>query len=107
MTTPAPAETPVACTLDAADAQVQLKDWAALAPACRRVETRQLRASLWFDAGTAERLRGVATREAQCCAFLQLTVSDEAVFVRLDISAAQSDAQPVIDTLVAHARGCR
>jgi hypothetical protein len=60
---------------------------------------------LWFDSAAAAAVREVAATEARCCGFLRLEVVDEASRVRLEITSALPDAQPVIAQLASAASG--
>lgn len=99
---------PIACTLNATEAQTQLDEWAELRSACLRSEVSGSGAALWFEASAESPLRRVAEKEAACCSFLDLSVVRDGDLVRLDIRSDQAEAQPVIEFLAsqASARGC-
>lgn len=94
---------PIACSLGAADLEQRL---AAIAAAgadsliARKVDDGRHLLRFRGDATTRHRLEEIVAAEAQCCAFLDLSLSDEGGELLLSI-AAPSDAQAVADGLAA------
>jgi hypothetical protein len=94
---------PVACSLDAADLEQRLAAIAAVgADSLIAHEVRGGRHLLRFrgDGATQRRLEEIVAAEAQCCAFLDLSLSDEDGELLLAI-VAPDDAQAVADGLAA------
>lgn len=97
------AELPIACSLSAAELPGRLAEMADLGRSgLRGVERRDARAVLRFraDPEIRERLAAVVAAEAECCAFLDIALSDDDDGVALTISAP-ADARPILDELVA------
>jgi hypothetical protein len=96
-------ELPIACTLSPTDLSQRLAEMRDLGRAALLdVERDAARAVLRFrgDDETRSRLATVVAAEAQCCAFLDMTVSDdERDAVSLEIRAP-AGAEPVVDDLV-------
>lgn len=94
---------PVACSLGAADLEQRLAAVAAIgADSLISREVRDGRHLLRFrgDGATRRRLEEIIAAEARCCAFLDLSLSDENGELLLSI-AAPDDAQAVADGLAA------
>jgi len=94
---------PVACSLSAADLDQRLGAVASVgADSLIAREVRDGRHLLRFrgDGATRRRLEEIVAAEAQCCAFLNLSLSDEDGELLLSI-AAPDDAQAVADGLAA------
>jgi hypothetical protein len=94
---PAPKE--LACTLTTKDGANQALEWSDLSRFSTSFDRVEHGATLTLPADRKEALIDLAAREAQCCAFLKLTVEDDGAEVRLTITLDQHDAQPVIDVL--------
>jgi hypothetical protein len=96
-------ELPIACSLTAAEMPGRLAEMADLGrSALLSVERDDTRAVLRFraDAEICERLAAIVAAEAKCCAFLDMTLTDEHDALVLKISAP-ADARPILDELVA------
>jgi hypothetical protein len=96
---------PIACTLDAAGAERQRGEWAALRTWWLRTEEVDGRARVWFGPEAEPALRAVAAKEAACCAFLRLEVEADAGLMRLELSSPEAEARPVIEALVRESSG--
>jgi hypothetical protein len=103
-TTPAqapPAETPIACSLDAAAYRQRTDELAALAARAlrsRRKTPDGERLLFADEAGIEREPRAVIAAEAICCAFLRLDLTRAEEGLQLDISGPE-DARPVIAEL--------
>jgi hypothetical protein len=94
---------PIACSLGAAALTQRLAEMRALGRAALLgVEPGRGRTSLYFaaDEETRARLKEIVAAEAACCAFLRLTLADEATRIVLTIEAPEG-AELVVDDLVA------
>jgi hypothetical protein len=83
-------EVPIACTLDAADAQSQLAQWQALLATTVIATERPLPTELLYRlrgdlAGLAELVR-LAQREKECCAFFDFALLIDAGSLALQVS---------------------
>ena len=90
---------PIACTLTPGEAVDRLGEWRALADdalATSRRAPRRLELRFRNEGDVRARAEALATAEAECCAFLQLTVdaSDTEVVV---VIAAPDGAEAVLD----------
>jgi hypothetical protein len=95
-------ELPIACTLDAGDYRVRLDDMAAVGRAALiDADATPRRASLRFaaDTGVRERVDALVAAESQCCAFLAMTVTEEADIIVLTVEAPDG-AAPVLAEIV-------
>lgn len=96
-------DTPAACSLGAGDLEQRLADVAKVgADSLVRRETTAGRHVLRFraDAGTRQRLEEIVAAEAECCAFLDLSLGEREGELVLSI-AAPEDSQAVADGLAA------
>ncbi|MCZ4492621.1 MAG: hypothetical protein JWP53_1552 [Conexibacter sp.] len=98
---------PIACSLDATELPKRLAEMtnlgqAALIDAQNDATSAQLR----FAAGTGvrDRIEFVVAAESRCCAFLDMTITDEPDTIVLTIEAPE-DAGPVLAELVDAFRG--
>jgi hypothetical protein len=94
---------PIACSLTAAELPARLAEMAAIGRrALQSVEIDDSTATLRFRANpqTRARLAAIVAAEAQCCAFLDMRLSDEPKAVALTI-VAPAGAAPVLHDLVA------
>jgi hypothetical protein len=97
-------ELPIACTLGAGDFEARLAELAALG-ARRLISVDHphgggpVRLSFKSDPETKAKLQSIVAAEAECCAFLQLTIT-AGDLLELTIDGPD-DAAPVIDGLVA------
>jgi hypothetical protein len=97
-----PNSSPIACSLTATELPERLAEMARLGrEALVSVSAEPQRAELRFAAEreVRERVQAIAAAEAQCCAFLTLSVGDEADAVVLTIEAPEN-AEPVLADLV-------
>ena len=98
-----PAELPIACSLRAAEMPVRLAEIGSIGRASLLgAQTADSRAELRFRAGpeTRARLEAIVAAEAECCAFLAMSLRDEAGGITLTIDAPEG-AEPVMHELVA------
>jgi hypothetical protein len=95
-------ELPIACSLTPAELPARVAEIGAIGRAnLLSAEVEAGRAVLRFRSGGAvrERLASVVAAEAECCAFLAMTLRDEADLLVLTIEAP-SGAEPVVRELV-------
>jgi hypothetical protein len=98
---------PIACSLTATELPKRLAEMADLGQAALvEARTEATCAELRFAAGTGvrDRVDAVVAAESQCCAFLDMTVTDEPDTVVLTIKAPD-DAELVLAELVDAFRG--
>lgn len=96
-------EIPIACSLGAAELEQRLTEIAAVGSASLISRAREGdRHLLRFraDATTRRRLEAIVAAEAECCSFLELTLSDDAGVLVLSIGAPE-DAEAVAAGLAA------
>jgi hypothetical protein len=97
-----PTDLPVACSLSAAELPVRLAEMSAIGrEALLGVERDGGTATLRFRsaADTQERLSAIVAAEAQCCAFLEMTLEEAPQGMALTIKAPVA-AESVLDDLV-------
>ena len=97
------AELPIACSLGAAELPARLAEMRAVGRAALvGVERSATRAVLRFrpDPRTRGRLAAIVAAEAECCAFLDMTLREGRDDVALTIDAPP-DAAPILGDLVA------
>jgi hypothetical protein len=93
---------PIACSLTAAERPARLAEMAAIGTASLLgVETGDASATLRFRkyAETRERLEAIVAAEAECCAFMAMTLGNEPEAIVLTIDAP-AGAEPVMRQLV-------
>lgn len=90
---------PIACSLPPTGAAAQLAEWAALHERSSGSESIPGGRRLWFPVELAATVEDLAAREATCCAFLTIQTARIGDEVRVDITADDPDAAPVIDAL--------
>ena len=98
-----PSELPIACSLDATALPKHLAEIADLGrDALTDVRFDATRAQLRFAAGAGVRSRveAIVAAESECCAFLQMDVSDEPDTIVLTVQSPP-DAELVLGELVA------
>lgn len=89
---------PIACSLSAAELLKRMAEMRAIGlSSFLDAKVRANRATLRFtdDAGTAERLAAVVAGEAECCAFLDMSVRDTGEGLELEIIAPEG-AEPLL-----------
>jgi hypothetical protein len=92
-------EAPIACTLQAGNHQERLAWIAELArDGLLGVSRDDLRLELQYARSVAERVREMAAKEQECCAFLTFELSETDAGVRLNITAPER-AREVADAL--------
>ena len=102
-----PTELPIACSLGAGDLNDRLAEIAGLGrDALREAELAGLRAQLRFARapGIPQRLARIVAAESECCAFLTMTVREQADALVLTI-AAPGGAELVLEEFVDGFRG--
>jgi hypothetical protein len=98
---------PIACSLTATELPQRLAEMSDLGRAALvDARTEATRAELRFAAGAGvrDRVEAVVVAESQCCAFLDMAVTEEADTVVLTIQAPD-DAELVLAELVVAFRG--
>jgi len=96
-------EVPIACTLGATELRQRLAEMRDIGRvALLGVDRRRGLAVLRFrpDADRRRRLAAIVAAEADCCAFLEMTLGEDGDAVALSISAPVG-AEPVLDDLIA------
>jgi hypothetical protein len=100
---PMPPETPIACSLTAAQMPARLAEMADIGRASLLgVDTVGRQAALRFRAipRTRERLEAIVIAESQCCAFLTFDLRDVSEGIELTVTGP-AGAEPILDDLVA------
>jgi hypothetical protein len=98
-------ELPIACSLSSADLSQRLADMSAVGRAgLLAANIDGVRAALTFRASERERVAAIVVAEAECCAFLNMTLEDGAEAFNLVIEAPDG-AEPILQDLVAAFRG--
>jgi hypothetical protein len=98
---------PIACSLNATQLPKRLAEMSGLGRAALvDARTDSARAELRFAAGAGvrDRVEAVVAAESQCCAFLDMTITDEPDTIVLTIQAPE-DAELVLAELVDAFRG--
>jgi len=96
------AELPIVCSLNATDLRTRLTEIAELGrEALLDAHINATRAELRFAAGEGVRARvdAIVAAESQCCAFLEMAVTEEPDSLRLTITGP-AGSEAVIDDLV-------
>jgi hypothetical protein len=103
-----PTDLPIACSLTATEIPARLAEISAFGQVASllSVERAPLHATLRFRAegDTHKRLAAIVAAEAECCAFLDMTLREEREAVELAITVPPG-AEPVLDSLVAAFNG--
>jgi hypothetical protein len=94
-----PTELAIACSLSARDLQRRLADMADVGTTLLDARHEGARARLRFADGARDRIDAIAAAEAECCAFLDMNVTEEAGAVVLSIAAPEG-AELVLEELV-------
>jgi hypothetical protein len=97
-----PTDLPIACSLSATELPNRLAEMAGLGRAALLdARTTATRAQLRFAAGASvhDRVAAIVAAESQCCAFLNMTLSEEPDTVVLTIEAPEG-AEVVLAELV-------
>jgi hypothetical protein len=83
-----PAESPIACSLSAAELPQRLAEMSAIGQtSLLGAEIDERRAVLRFRPGAREQLAAIVAAEAECCAFLTMKLDVKSHAVRLTIEA--------------------
>ena len=90
---------PVACSLMTKDAARQGLEWADLQRHALTATRIDGGAAMTFDAELADRVEDLAARERSCCGFLSITTLRSDDQVRLEITADNPAARPVIEAM--------
>ena len=95
-------ERPIACTLTRAEMPARRAEMAAIARDLVSADVHEAHAVLRFGpaAATRERVAAFVAAESRCCAFLRMTLRDDADALTLTIAGPAGSA-PVVDELVA------
>ena len=89
----------IACSLTTKDAARQGLAWADLQRHALTATRIDGGAAMTFDVELADSVEDLAAREAACCGFLSITTSRSEGEVRLEITADNPDAHPVIEAM--------
>jgi len=102
-----PNELPIACTLSAAEMPARLEEISRLGDRLLSRDDAGRRVILRFrsDGDTRGRLETLVAAEARCCAFLELTLSEDAEAISLTILAPEGAEEALGDFAGAFARG--
>lgn len=90
---------PIACSLTTKNAARQGLEWADLQRQALTVTKIDGGAAMTFDAQLADRLEDLAARERSCCGFLSITTLRSDNEVRLEMTADNPAARPVIEAV--------
>ena len=90
---------PIACSLTTKDAAKQSLEWADLQRYALTAERIDHGAVMTFDAELAGQVGDLAAREMLCCDFLFITTFRTDGEIRLEMTADESEAIPVIEAL--------
>ena len=102
-----PTDLPIACSLSATELPKRLAEMHDVGRRAQhevRTTGTQARLSIAPGAAVRDRVEAIVAAESQCCAFLDMTVSDRADMVLLTIDGPEG-AEPVLAELVAAFRG--
>jgi hypothetical protein len=101
-----PAELPIACTLSAAEMPARLEEISALGDRLlsRHDDGRRVILRFRGDGDTRGRLEALVAAEARCCAFLELTLSEDDEAISLTILAPEGAEEALGEFAVAFAR---
>jgi hypothetical protein len=102
-----PTELPIACTLSAAEMPARLEEISALGARLLSRDDDGRRVILRFrsDGDTRGRLQTLVAAESRCCAFLELTLSDDDEAISLTILAPEGTEEALGEFAGAFARG--
>lgn len=90
---------PNACSLTTKNAARQGLEWADLQRQALTVTKIDGGAAMTFDAQLADRLEDLTAREGSCCGFLSITTLRSDNEVRLEMTADNPAARPVIEAM--------
>lgn len=90
---------PVACSLTTQDAARQGLEWADLQRHALTATRIDGGAAMTFDAELADSVEDLAARERSCCGFLSITTLQSDDKVRLEITADNPAARPLIEAM--------
>ena len=90
---------PVACSLTTKDAARQGLEWADLQRHALTATRIDGGAAMTVDAELADSVEDLAARESSCCGFLSMTTVRSDDEVRLEITADNPDAHPLIQAM--------
>ena len=90
---------PIACSLTTKDASRQGLEWADLQRRALTATRIDGGAAMTFDAELADSVEDLAARESSCCGFLSMTTVRSDDEVRLEITADNPDAHPLIEAM--------
>ena len=90
---------PVVCTLTTKAAAQQVLEWETLKRLAVSAESLPGGARMVFPAGLHDQIQDLANREASCCAFLDIALSEADGSLVLDVTSENQDARPVISAL--------
>ncbi len=91
---------PIACSLTTKAAARQGLEWTDLQRLALTATRIDGGAVMTFDAGLAARVEDLAARERSCCGFLSITTLRSNDEVRLEITADNPAAHPLIEAMV-------
>ena len=90
---------PIACSLTTKDAARQGLEWADLQRHALTATRIDGGAAMTFAVDLADSVEDLAAREASCCGFLSITTRRTQGEVRLEITADNPDAHPLIEAM--------
>ncbi len=90
---------PIACSLTTKNAARQYLEWVDLQRHVLTVERIDDGAVMTFHAELADSVEDLAAREASCCGFLSIKTLRSHDEVRLEITADNPDAHPLIEAM--------
>ena len=90
---------PIACTLTTKDATSQFLEWTDLQRHALTTTKIDGGAVMTFDPELADSVEDLAARERSCCGFLSITTLRSDNEVRLEMTADNPDARPLIEAM--------
>lgn len=102
-----PSDHPIACSLSAAELPARLAEIAAVGEhSLMHAREENGRAVLRFRPGaeTRRRLEAIVAAESECCSFLDISLSEDAAALTLEV-AGPGEAEPIVGEMVATFEG--
>lgn len=89
----------IACTSTSSEATTRSLEWDTLRDQSRSSVAIDKGIMMTFDASLAGEIENLAETEQACCAFLSIVVSTTSQEVRLEITAENPDALPMLQAI--------
>lgn len=94
-----PRPVPVVCTLSSSQAGDRLTEWSDLQHVATSVDELSDGVRLQIPSAHASEVRDLARREAQCCSFLDIEITDRDQVIEMTITSPNPDGVPVVHLL--------